>query len=422
MANMKISPKQREFLQSTSRIVVFVAGIASGKSVIASEKAVQLMLQGGYVLVVSQSYKQLKLVLMHEIQERLRHHNIAFEYNMSDMVLTIPSTGGKSFGFSADAIESCRGVTVDAAILDEAALYPKYVYDVVFGRLRRGKIPLQIYITTTPRGRNNWVYDLCQKSDSHYIKQSTIENPFLPKAFLEQIKLEYSGEFAAQELMGDFVDISSDTQFISSELIKLAQKRIPLTSTEPLIAGLDVARYGGDRSVLVGRQGNTLVNCKTWEGLSLTRLVEQVTEWCVDNGPTYLIVDSCGLGAGVFDMLKDAISNITKVIEYNGAYAANKSDKFANLRMESWSRMKDWISNDGKLTNDEYWFEGCNINIIIDTKGRMMLESKEMMRRQGKSSPDHMDALSFTFSPDAAKKTTTENKKKMLFGSRKFSG
>ena len=216
MADVQISRKQGEFLQSTDKNVVFVGGVGSGKTVIAAEKIVQLLLQGAYVLAMASTYKQLKQVLFEEIQNRLRLHKIRFEINKSDMTITIPSTKAKVFGYSTESIESVRGITVDVAVLDEAALMTQYDFLVAYGRLRRGHVPLQTFVTTTPRGKDNWVYDLCQDKTTHYIHQRTDENPFLPKEFVEELRKQYDGELLEQELNGSFVDKSDSMQFIST--------------------------------------------------------------------------------------------------------------------------------------------------------------------------------------------------------------
>ena len=81
MAQLSVSEKQQEFLTSEARVVALLCGIGFGKSFIASEKAAQLVANGGHVVAMSQSYKQLDIVLMQEIQERLRGHGIEFKYN-----------------------------------------------------------------------------------------------------------------------------------------------------------------------------------------------------------------------------------------------------------------------------------------------------------------------------------------------------
>jgi hypothetical protein len=421
MAHLNISEKQREFLQSKSRVVALVCGIGFGKSFIASEKAAQLLMMGAHTLVMSQSYKQLSVVLMHEIQERLRFHGVAFEYNKASMIISVPLTGGKIFGFSSDSVESCRGVTVDCAILDEAALFDKYCYEVVAGRLRRGIAPYQIFITTTPRGRENWVFDLCQKESTHYIHAKTTDNPFLPDEYIEQLLADYEGGFKAQELMGEFIDMDANAQLVSIKAVREAIERVPFESDEPAIGGLDVARFGDDSSCFVIRQGNRIPFYRKMDGVPLNIQRKMVIDWVIEHSLDVLVIDGSGVGGGLVDELKEALLGVCKIIEFNGAYNAKDAGKFANIRAETWWMMKTWIEESGQLPKDDMATEIASINYLEDAKGRILMESKDMLRRQGKKSPDLGDAISMTFGSHAKKKENRDKIKQSL-GSRRSRG
>lgn len=410
MSHYDITQYQQEFLTSDSRIVCMVCGLGVGKTWIAAESCVQGLSMGGHIIVVSQSYKSLSLVLMAEILEHLRHHNIEYKYNKSSMIIDIPSTGGRVMGFSADSVESVRGTECDWLILDEAAIMNKYVYEVCSGRVRRGKLRYKVMIVTTPRGKN-WIYDLCMRKDVHYIKASTYMNPFLPKEYIEQLKLEYDEEFSSQELDGNFVDVNVDNQLIFIEDIKGARLRSPTHIDDAqCIAGLDVARFGGDNSYLIIRKGNQVLFKKRWQGLPLTQLSREVINVSVNNHIDILVVDGVGVGAGVVDTLKEKLIDIN-VVEFNGAFKAQRADKYANLRTESWVLMRNWLRDCGsiELTDDES-SDFTEMTYMLNTKNKMLLKSKDALRSQGKSSPDLADALSMTFA-SYAKKSSTAIKK-----------
>ena len=81
MSEVSLLNHQLEFLQSTKPITVLLAGRGAGKSFVAAYKTIQLLAQGFNVLVFAQTYKALTQVLMKEIENRLREHEIPFEYN-----------------------------------------------------------------------------------------------------------------------------------------------------------------------------------------------------------------------------------------------------------------------------------------------------------------------------------------------------
>jgi hypothetical protein len=411
MGTVKLLAKQKLFLRSTKKIVTYIGGIGAGKTFIGAEKAVLLLLKGAYIVCTASSYKQLKLVLFQEIKDHLRYHDIPFTEYKADMVLDIPSTGGKIYGFSSDSIESVRGITADVAIMDEAALQDKYVYDVIMGRLRRGVVPLQIFLITTPRGKRNWLYKLVKKKEVDLIHQPTSGNLFLPSEYTEMLELEYSGDFAKQELAGEFVDGEGYEQLISILDLNIAGNRFPIVTDEPLIAGLDVARYGDDSSAIVGRKGNEIQAWKRYPPMSQPQLEDEVLDWVIVHKPICLVIDGCGLGSGVVDHLIEKLKGYCDVLDYNGAHTANKAEVYTNARSESWGDMADWIKADGCIKDLEAFECICDMNYFIDKKNRKALESKEVMKRRKRKlqssgndadsseglSPDIGDALSMTF-------------------------
>jgi hypothetical protein len=151
MAQLSVSEKQQEFLTSEARVVALVCGIGFGKSFIASEKAAQLVANGGHVVAMSQSYKQLDIVLMQEIQERLRGHGIEFKYNKQKMIIDVPATGGKVFGFSAKPPYSTSiAMTLSQVDCVEAFCPTKYLLP-----------PLPVGVTTG--------YSICAKEPARII-------------------------------------------------------------------------------------------------------------------------------------------------------------------------------------------------------------------------------------------------------------
>ena len=419
MAKLKILPKQREFLQSKTKTVAYIGSIGSGKSWIAGEKCVQLLLQGAYVLVVSPNYKQLKNVLMMEIQDHLRHHGIPFTMNQSDM--TIEAANGKIFGYSAEAVESIRGISVDALIMDEATIIDRYVYEVSIGRIRRGKVPYQVFLTTSPRGKD-WVYDLCMEESTHYIHQTIYDNYFLPLEYIAQLELEYGGDFARQELMGEFVDMSAgDAQIISAKDIIIAQSRIVQLTDDPIVAGLDVARYGDDSSVLTVRKGNQILYYKKFNNIALTTLRDFVIDDIIAQSIDTLVVDGVGLGAGLVDMLKESVGDTCNIVEFVGSYAAS-SIKYNNLRTECLILCKDWVRSTGVLPKDDIVNDMTTLQYSINASNKYVVEGKDKLKARGEKSPDFFDSLSMTFGTHAKKKDTAGIKKRLKLSRGKFRG
>jgi phage terminase large subunit len=122
-----------------------------------------------------------------------------FVVNKSEMVLGVPGGGWMLFR-SADNPERIRGITANVALIDEAGYCPGDTYDIVKGRL--SGLPGMLRIVTTPKGRN-WLYE--KQSEMTIFKAATRDNPYIPKEFVSDLERSYTGNFARQELYGDFV-------------------------------------------------------------------------------------------------------------------------------------------------------------------------------------------------------------------------
>ena len=122
--------------------------------------------------------------------------------------------------------------------------------------------------------------------------------------------------------------------------------------------------------------------------------VGHISEKIEKYNPEAVFIDDGGLGGGAVDRLKQLGYNVFGI---NFGSKASDERKYGNKRSEMWGNMKDWVeigdlpdSDDirGDLTAPEYKF---------DTKNRIILESKEDMKKRGLSSPDMADALALTY-------------------------
>jgi len=133
----------------------------------------------------------------------LNQAGISYLFNKSEEIAFVH--GAKILFRSADAPERLRGINLNWAYLDEAALMREEVWKIILGRLRIGKP--SAWITTTPAGFN-WVYKYwVEQGDENYqiVHASTRENKYLPPEYLQDLEANYTAEFAMQEIEGDFV-------------------------------------------------------------------------------------------------------------------------------------------------------------------------------------------------------------------------
>ncbi len=109
---------------------------------------------------------------------------------------------------TADDPERMRGPNLSGVWLDEASLMKHDAFLISIGCLRQGNKLGWLSATFTPKGKQNWTYEVFGKESKNtaLFRSSTSENVFLPEGFDEVLRSQYTSTFAAQELGGEFLD------------------------------------------------------------------------------------------------------------------------------------------------------------------------------------------------------------------------
>lgn len=204
---------------------------------------------------------------------------------------------------------------------------------------------------------------------------------------------------------GMFPRVSS-MQFIGAEMVKGARLRDAYVALdEALIMGIDVARFGDDKTVFAFRKGRDArsvpwVKLRSRDTMDIaSQAAGYIEKYKVDA----IHVDGGGIGAGVVDRLRQMGHRVVDV--QFGASADRISidtdaARYANKRAEMWGYMKAWlvygaVPDDQELEND---CTGVLYGYRDGKKGsEIILEAKEHMKKRALASPDNADALALTF-------------------------
>lgn len=303
-------------------------------------------------------------------------------------------------------IHSSYGVCL---IMDEASGIPGPIYSVSEGFFSEPTKDRYWFTFSNPR-RNSGPF-----FDSFHGKRSFWKNEQIDSRTVEgtdqklfQSMLEQYGEdstVARVEVLGEFPSYDNDT-VIPMELCRSAVMReVDLTVSEPIVWGIDVARFGGDNSALCKRQGNTVLEMKTYNSMDLMSLCgaikNEYDDATVLEKPQEILVDVIGVGSGVVDRLSEL--NLP-VIGVNVGESPSSKKNYLNLRAELWFKIKEWLSGrDVFLPSDDELVQQLVSPIYKYTStGKVKLESKEEMKKRGIKSPDKADALALTFASTSA--------------------
>jgi hypothetical protein len=172
---------------------------------------------------------------------------------------------------------------------------------------------------------------------------------------------------------------------------------------EVRILGVDVARYGDDRSVLFPRQGRVAFRPRVLRNVDTMQLASQVAMTIADWRPDAVFVDQTGIGAGVVDRLRQlGYAHVVLGVD-NAGRPITSETKFLNRRAEMWWQMARWVREGGAIPDDaELMGELPGPTYRFNAQGKLQLESKDDMKARGLPSPDKADALALTFAAPVA--------------------
>lgn len=163
---------------------------------------------------------------------------------------------------------------------------------------------------------------------------------------------------------------------------------------QPLVWGLDVARYGDDESVLFQRQGVIAWRPRLWRNVSTMDLADAVAEMVGRRKPDAVFVDSGTFGAAVVDRLLQLGCTQVVGVDFGGRPLG---DRALNRRSEMWLSMADWVRR-GCLPNDAQLTADLTTPLYsMDKHSKLALEPKDKIKLRLGRSPDRGDALALTF-------------------------
>lgn len=306
---------------------------------------------------------------------------------------------------SAERPEALAGVHSEHVLLvvDEASAVPEAVFEAAAGSMS-GHSATTILISNPTRNSGLFYkthHELA--SDWHRMHVSCIDNPLVATDFVRQIKMTYGEDSNAFRIrvLGEFA-LADDDTLIPADLVDGAIDRdVVVPQSEPMIYGVDVARYGTDRTALCKRRGNVVIEIKSWGGLDLMQTVGVIVNEAKLDSPEEICVDTIGLGGGVADRLREQGFNVRDV---NVSESSAMNPNAHRLRDELWMSVKEWLATRAvKLPKDDALrHELVAPRYTFMSNGKLIVESKDSMRKRRMRSPDLADALCLTFAGKAA--------------------
>lgn len=226
---------------------------------------------------------------------------------------------------------------------------------------------------------------------------------------------------------GEFPD-NLDDVMVPLRVANEAQKRTTgPTEGADIVLGLDVARYGRDKTVLTRRQGQHARIIWKTQGRSISEIVGFVWNYILENQVDIIVIDDNGVGGGVTDglienedleVMAEEIAEMSgdgyeartlpTIVPFNAGSKPRDEKRYVNAGSEAWALMRDWFFGQRDFVGYEADIDPDERDLVgqLATRKyewisdrRMRVQSKKQMTK----SPDEADSLAMTFAPSGGR-------------------
>lgn len=283
-------------------------------------------------------------------------------------------------------------------LFDEASAIPDKIWEVAEGGMTDGEPFWFVFGNPT---RNTGRFRDCFRKYSKRWNNKRIDSRKCQITNKEQIQtwLEDYGEdsdFFKVRVRGEFPS-QSVRQFIPEDLVLKAQSSgIPYESYKhaPVILTLDPAWMGDDELVIGKRQGlHFEILHRQQKNNNDVEVANRLARYEDQYGAAAVFVDG-GYGTGIVSVGQ------TMGRDWQLVWFGSKpfDEMYHNKRAEMWGLIAEWLKSGGCLPDDnDLFIDLTSPEVKPRMDGKILLESKEDMKKRGLKSPNCGDALALSF-------------------------
>lgn len=308
------------------------------------------------------------------------------------------------YGTESGQADSIRGMYFDGIVIDEyASMSPDVFEEVLYPTVvdRKG----WIHVIGTPKGMNQFfeLYELA-KQDKRWATSlyDVHDTGVFDELEIDEMQSIMSPTKFRQEMLCDWT-ASGDDVLIPIDLIIEATKRGVKDESDldglPKILGIDIARFGDDRSVIQKRWGHLAYDPIIYDQQDNMQMAAHIASLINEWQPHQTFIDGSPASYGVIDRLR-MLGHEVIAVDFGGKPV---DQGYKDKRTEMWDKTSIWLDEGGTLPdNREFKRDLCRPTYDHTPSGQMVLESKRSMRKDGGKSTDIGDALALTFAFDVA--------------------
>ena len=303
--------------------------------------------------------------------------------------------------------EALAGIHSEHVFLcvDESSGVHNRVYEVAEGSLTSDNV--LVVLIGNPVRNEGYFYDThhVDKDAWQNLSFNSEESPIVDWAYVDRIIAKYGkdseeyfirvkGEFIGESKMDEkgWINllVENDLHYTTDELFKGSKK-----------LGIDPSGEGQDTTEW-GLRDVFKFKCIATEKISNPKTISSKTLTLCDY---YEIIDGKEIAIDNFGVGADVSKNIAVATQGKmDCYGVNVGDDpddkelFLNIRGELFWRLRTWLKAGGMIvTNAQLKAELLSIKFKRNLKGKIVIMTKEQMKREGLKSPNKADAFSLTF-------------------------
>ena len=232
------------------------------------------------------------------------------------------------------------------------------------------------------------------------------------QSYVDNMLADYGEKHATyiSRVTGEFAWEAGPTLITIEDMAKGMDADFTPSGSERPYLGVDVSRSkAGDMNTVYEyqpgtelvdgeyREGGILRFVDAWNDKNAMRTVDRIHKLALERGVSQVRIDGSGLGGPMADRLREVAGDAYWVVEMLGGMPCPEPNRYYNLR--AWWYVKFQESLAAALIDIDYKDAKLQEEMLgIETKfpasgvQRLLLESKEDMRKRGVGSPDYADA------------------------------
>lgn len=328
---------------------------------------------------------------------------------------------GEAFAVASDRPEYIEGAHADHIfyLFDESKIIPDGTWDSAEGAMSGGDGKAYWMAVSTPGVPSGRFYEIQTKQPGYedwWVRHVTLQEAvdagrIDPEWATNRMILwgESSAEYQ-NRVLGNFAQEEADT-LIPLHWVEEAMKRYTarIASSDLVVdqIGLDVARRGGDSTVLAKRSKMLILPAERYGKIDTMEAAGLCVPYLNKDGLLPVVVDVVGLGAGTYDRLIEMYPDNDRILPFHAQEKTIFRDVteqwgFADSYSAAWWNLREMLdpSNPRKfdallaLPTDKFLPSELSAPTWkVNSSGKIQIEKKEDVKERLGRSPDTADAV-----------------------------